>query len=136
MSAKTRSEDVTPVPYLKPGQGFRGPENYGCINSGRQARISHLKITGTYLVGWDVDVFESMTRNRKNTMTQILDGKRTIHGYRYKVWQYKGRAAAVKKFHELNQKVLDFNESERERVRKYDDAVRRGDMTEAMRYAE
>lgn len=124
------------IPRIKIGQTFGGPEYLGCSNTGRRAVIARPRIcSGRYLVGTESDVHDA--RNSVLYVCQVVDGKRVIRiGKTRKVWQFTTRAAAVAKFKAINQPVLDYNKAERERARKYRNAVDRGDINAALTHAD
>lgn len=133
------------VPRMKPGQVYAGAEWYGCMNSFQRAVIARSKVLGgVYLVCRESEL--NLAYNLRTVFSKLLAGKRVVrftmpgggkrHGSKHVIYQFKGRDAAVKKFAELNQTVLDFNQNERERAKKFAAAVRRGDANEALRYAD
>ncbi len=80
------------VPRLGKGKGFKGPEFYGCMNTGLAPAIFHSR-TGKYVVGPEIPCREAMQAGA------CLDNKRTWGtDARRKVYIFKGRAAAVAKF--------------------------------------
>lgn len=80
------------VPRLDKGKGFKGPEFYGCFNTGLAPAIFHSR-TGKYVVGPEIPCREAMQAGA------CLDRKRTWGtDDRRKVYIFKGRAAAVSKF--------------------------------------
>ena len=114
-----KANEIT-VPRLKTNQGLLGPEWLGCINSGRRPLI-YKTINKTYLVGYQFDV----ERCRENYLWITEPGRKLQYKSRGKgkkrteichtpVWHLKGRAAAIKKFHEMSQVVMDSNGRELE----------------------
>ncbi len=80
------------VPRLDKGKGFKGPEFYGCFNTGLAPAIFHSR-TGKYVVGPEIPCREAMQAGACH------DSKRTWGtDPRRKVYIFKGRAAAVSKF--------------------------------------
>jgi hypothetical protein len=136
--------DHVKIPALRKGNGFLGVEHFGCMNSGRRAAIYRAKFADVFIVGYQSDVQRAV--NRTASVDQVLKGKRVIrwtepgggkrNGSKYVVYAFKGRTAAVAKFHELNDAVLTWNASERARVAAHRRAVRLGDMDEALRTAD
>jgi hypothetical protein len=85
------------VPRLDKGKGFKGPEFYGCFNTGMAPAIFHSR-TGKYVVGREIPCRDAMQAGA------CLDKKRTWGGKddaRRKVFIFKGRESAVAKFLEL-----------------------------------
>ena len=128
-------------PNIKPGQAVCGAEWYGCSNTFRRAKMTRL-LDGTYVVGYESDLQTAL--NVRSYLTRLLDAKRkgkrtftwTERKAKYSVHMLKTRAAAVKKFAELNQTVLDFNAEQRDRAAKAAAAWKRGNVTEAMKYTD
>ncbi len=80
------------VPRLERGAGYRGPEHYGCCNTGLAPAIFHSR-TGKYVVGPEIPCRDAMRE------CACLSNKRTWGtDPRRKVYIFKGRAAAVSKF--------------------------------------
>jgi len=127
-----KSEKEVKVPRLGKGRGVLGAEWHGCCNSGNRALILHHH-TGVYIVGTEYDV--STVRSTVQGVNAIYDRKRTIKVGAGTVKVFKGRAAAVKAFHALNQKVLDFNVRERDNNRKYREAIASGDYATAAQFS-
>ncbi len=82
------------VPRLPMGKGFKGPEFFGCCNTGIAPSIFH-SMTGKYLVGPELACRAAMEQfiTLKNKRVWDFRGRR--------VWLFKGRGPAVKKFVEL-----------------------------------
>lgn len=79
------------VPRLAKGKGYKGPEFYGCFNTGTAPSIFHSR-TGKYVVGPQLRCQDAM-----------YDGltlfNQRVHGEgNQRVWIFKGRKAAVTKF--------------------------------------
>ena len=82
------------IPTLKAGKGYAGPEFYGCCNTGTRPCIFHLK-----LGGWSVGPEELC---RKCMRFGLTYKEKTYYGEgNRRVWFYKTRVAAVKRFTEL-----------------------------------
>lgn len=80
------------VPRLAKGQGYKGPEHYGCFNTGMASCIFHSR-TGRYVVGPEIPCRDAMRAG-----LTLVEHKR-VHGEgRRRVWIFKGRKAAVAKF--------------------------------------
>ena len=80
------------VPRLNKGRGFKGPEFYGCFNTGMAPAIFHSR-TGKYVVGPELPARDAM---RAGT---LLTKVRTVGtDPRRKVWIFRGRKPAVAKF--------------------------------------
>jgi len=79
------------VPRLDKGKGFKGPEFYGCFNTGLAPAIFHSR-TGKYVVGPETVCRDAMQQCVCHTAARTWGvGNR-------KVFIFKGRAAAVSKF--------------------------------------
>jgi hypothetical protein len=76
------------------GAGVRGPEPYGCYNSGFAPVIRRSKLTGRYIVGFQLDT-EFAVKDIRSL------GKRTFKVNGRPVWSFKTRKPAVAKFQEL-----------------------------------
>lgn len=79
------------VPRLAKGKGYKGPEFYGCFNTGMAPAIFHSR-TGKYIVGPEMRCRDAMRE------FVLLGNKRTVGTGRAKCWIFKGRAGAVKRF--------------------------------------
>ena len=114
------------IPKLKLGQGYLGAEFAGCINSGQRAVMFRSKVWKSYLVGTESDLYD--VRNTRAGVNALAEGKRSIQvGSGRKVYQFKSRQAAVTKFRQINQRVLDYNAAARERASKAAEAAKNGD---------
>ena len=80
------------VPKLPKGKWFRGPDFYGCCNTGLAPCIMHSK-TGKYLVGPEIPCHDAMEAGIQFTDKRVWAD---AHGRR--VWLYKSRKPAVAKF--------------------------------------
>ena len=85
------------VPRLAKGKGFKGPEFYGCMNTGMAPAIFHSR-TGKYVVGLEIPCREAMRSGacvgNARVYNNSNDGRR-------KVRIFKSRGPAVAKFLEL-----------------------------------
>src|SRR5664280_757339 len=79
------------VPRLAKGRGYKGPEFYGCFNTGMAPTIFHSR-TGKYVVGPELRCRDAM----RNGVT--FTNARTYGDGNQRVWIYKGREPAVAKF--------------------------------------
>ena len=79
------------VPRLAKGKGFKGPDFYGCFNTGTAPAIFHSR-TGKYVVGPESAAREAMSEGI------CLTNKRCYGKDRRKVWIFKGRGPAVARF--------------------------------------
>lgn len=86
--------NTTQLPRLNRGTGVRGPEPYGCFNSGFAPVIRRSKLTGRYIVGFQLDT-EFAIKDIRSL------GKRTFKVNGRPVWSFKTRKPAVAKFQEL-----------------------------------
>ena len=75
------------VPRLKKGQGLKGPEYFGCYNTGTAPTIFH-SLTGKWIVGPEL-----ACRDALHTGSCFTDAKKVG-----RVRIYKHRGPAVKKF--------------------------------------
>jgi hypothetical protein len=79
------------VPRLAKGRGYKGPEFYGCYNTGMAPSIFHSR-TGKYIVGP-----EFRCRDAMRAGITLLDKR--IHGKgSQQVWLFKSHKPAVAKF--------------------------------------
>jgi hypothetical protein len=79
------------VPRLAKGKGYKGPEFYGCFNTGMAPAIFHSH-TGKFIVGPELRCRSAM----RNCL--LLTDKRSLGEGRDKVWILKTRSPAVAKF--------------------------------------
>lgn len=82
------------VPRLAKGHGYKGPEFFGCYNTGLAPSIFHSR-TGKFVVGPELRCRDAMREGA------LLTGAKTVGDGRMKVWVYKTRSRAVHKFMEL-----------------------------------
>ena len=96
------------VPRLSRGKGFRGPEPFGCFNTGTAPVIMHSR-TGKWLVGPEIELDDA--RNfilfEPNKNKRIYKGRNTSD--KWWVYIYKSRKPAVSKFQELCDKQDKMN---------------------------
>ncbi|MEN6367761.1 MAG: hypothetical protein ABFC88_13195 [Thermoguttaceae bacterium] len=80
------------VPRLAKGRGYKGPEFYGCCNTGLAPAIFHSR-TGKYVVGPEIPCRDAMREG-------LTLGNKRVHGKdpRRRVWIFKGRKPAIAKF--------------------------------------
>lgn len=89
------------VPRLAVGHGYKGPEFYGCCNTGMAPSIFHSR-SGKFVVGPELRC--------RDAMQYGLLFKYLIWGEGpQRVWIYKGRKPAVAKFLELCEAAEDTN---------------------------
>jgi hypothetical protein len=81
------------VPRLAKGAGYKGPEHYGCCNTGMAPAIFHSR-TGKYVVGPEIPARDAMRAG----MTLFAKVRTVGTDPRRKVWIFKGRKAAVSRF--------------------------------------
>lgn len=122
-----RSADRFKVPRLKPGYGFAGPEYAGCCNTGARIVILRQISSKRYLVGK-----QSSVDNMDSRAYLLFHPTRRKHNG---IWTFKTRTPAVKKFHELNQQVLDYNADIRRKHAELQEAKKRGDLEAVNRLA-
>lgn len=92
------------IPRLMAGKGFSGPEFYGCCNTGTRPCIFHLKLGG-WSVGPEMACREAMRFGLTyKTKTYYGEGNR-------RVWFYKTRVSAVRRFTTLCEARIAENEA-------------------------
>ena len=109
---------MKPVPRLKPGWMFKGPEFTGCFNTGKRPVIFRLGSEGydyKYIVGPQLDVELNLVKIYMNLRKGFKGRKMTV-GDNDMVWAYKTRNSALKKFNEMRQVVVDYNEREKREI--------------------
>lgn len=117
------------VPRLAKGKGYKGPEYYGCFNTGMAPAIFHSRC-GKYFVGPEIPCRDAMRAG-----LGLFAKMRVANGAdpRRKVWIFKGRKAAVRKFLALcGARILENDAIRREHA----ETARRaaaGDMTAALK---
>jgi len=109
------------LPKLIAGKGYAGPEFYGCCNTGTRPCIFHLKL-GDWSVGQE-EACRGAMRFGLTYKDKIYYGEG-----RKRVWFYKSRAAAVKKFTELYDVRVAENEAVKAEHKTTLDKARSGDM--------
>ena len=118
------------VPRLAKGQGIKGPEFYGCCNTGLAPAIVNSSIAGRYIVGPELYVTESQfvrtiglnPRKRKF----MFDRTRTVVAF-------KTRASAVKLFCKLCEAAKAQNDKIADEHRRDLAAAKAGDLEAALR---
>lgn len=115
------------VPRLPKGRGFRGPDFYGCINTGTAPCIRRSRRTGKYIVGAEMNT--EMALNDPRLFTNMR--KWEVAG-RY-VYVYKTRVSAVHRFEALCEARIEENQRVREEHQRDLATARDGDMTAAAR---
>lgn len=113
------------VPRLAKGRGYKGPEFYGCYNTGMAPCIFHSR-TGKWVVGPELRCRDAMRAGL--TLQNVF-----CHGEgRQRVWIFKTRRNAVAKFTELCiTQTKENNDLRREHDATLEKA-RRGDMAAAL----
>lgn len=126
----TESEVNAKVKRLNPGTGFGGPEFYGCSNSGQRPIIRRMtrKNGGLFIVGPQSQCdFGFAPKEYREFAVGGGGTKRSIGKGPSQIWRFRSRSAAIAKFTELCNKVLEFNERERSEERKYSAALKSSD---------
>ena len=113
------------VPRLAKGKGYRGPDFYGCINTGTAPAIFHSQ-TGLYVVGPEIPCRMAMWAGL------TLLKKRANGKGRERIWLYKSRKAAVAKFTALCEARKRENETMRQEHAEAARKAARGDMAAAL----
>jgi hypothetical protein len=80
------------VPRLAKGKGYKGPDFYGCFNTGMAPAIFHSRC-GKYYVGPEI-----LCRDAMRNGIGYFDNRRGISVGRQRIWIFKGRAPAVRRF--------------------------------------
>ena len=113
------------VPRLNKGRGFKGPEFYGCFNTGMAPSIFHSK-TGKYIVGPE-------NRCRDAMREGVTFTNKRVHGDgNHRVWLFKGRKPAVGKFMALCGAQIMENETMRRDHAETAAKAARGDIAAAL----
>ena len=124
------------VPRLRKGQGVKGPEFYGCFNSGLAPVLMRAQ-TGEdgpdiYVVGpplraeevrEKVKIADKMVREFKfadkdGILPRRIWREKSDPGGAHTVWVFRSRKPAVEKFAELCGKVVEYNAEDRARHEK------------------
>jgi hypothetical protein len=113
------------VPRLGKGKGFKGPEFYGCYNTGVAPSIFHSR-TGKYVVGPELRCRDAM----RAALT--LTSHRVIGKGRDRVWMFKSRKPAVAKFTALCDAVIRENADVARQHAATRAAAGRGDLAAAL----
>jgi hypothetical protein len=109
------------VPRLAKGRGYKGPEFYGCYNTGVAPCIFHSR-TGKYVVGPELRCRDAMREG------QTLLNKRNVGEGRQRVWLFKSRKPAVAKFVALAVAQEQENRAMRQEHAETLTKARKGDM--------
>jgi hypothetical protein len=115
------------IPRLSKGTGYKGPEFYGCYNTGMAPAIFHSR-TGKYVVGPELPARDVMRAGTCLLTTRVV---KCADARRY-VWIYKGRKAAVTKFLALAGAVVAENAEMARRHAETRTAAARGDLAAAL----
>ena len=82
------------IPRLTKGKGFKGPEFYGCFNTGMAPCIFHSR-SGKFIVGPELRCRDAMRQGIGLTNARSVgEGNQTV-------WLYKTRKPAAAKFKAL-----------------------------------
>ena len=118
------------VPRLTKGKGVRGPDFYGCCNTGMAPAIVHSNVAGRYLVGPELYVsdfqytFQIFKQPRKRKF--VFDGCRVVHAF-------KTRKAAVELFQQQCAAAKAQNDKIADEHRRDLAAAQSGDLAAASR---
>ncbi len=120
------------VPRLAKGKGYKGPDHFGCFNTGMAPAIFHSR-TGKYVVGPEIPCREAMEAG----MT-LFAKVRVVNGTdpRRKVWIFKSRKAAVAKFMALCGAIILENAATAARCAELHRKAAQGDVAAAMALAD
>lgn len=121
------STSIPKVPRLPKGRGFRGPDFYGCFNTGSAPCIRRSRFTGKYVVGAEMNTDMALSDSR------ILSNRRKFEVAGRTVWVFKTRAPAVRKFNELCKARIAENERVRAEHKRDLQAARKSDLAAALR---
>lgn len=113
--------DRIQVPRLKQGQGYKGPEFYGCMNTGMAPAVFHSR-SGKYVVGPELRCRDAM----RAALT--LSDRRVVGEGRQRVWLFKSRGPAVAKFLALCGAAILENAEMARQHREAREKAARGDM--------
>jgi len=116
------------IPRLKPGQGVKGNEPYGCFNTGFAWVLHRSVCTDEYLVARQID----MDHFRNKILFHAYDGMRAFALNHDRGWRFKTRASAVKKFHDMNFKMMFDNLSQAIEHEKLRIKAQKGDIGAAL----
>lgn len=89
--------------------GYKGPEPYGCFNTGRAAVI-YKALSGYIFVGYDINISDA----RHAMLFDSNKGKRSIGSGRDKVWVFKTPRPAIRKFLDMVREQLKWNREQLE----------------------
>lgn len=114
------------VPRLARGKGFKGPEFYGCFNTGMAPAIFHSR-SGKYVVGPELRCRDAMREG------VTLTDQRSQGTGRQRVWLFKGRKSAVDKFLALCGAVILENHQLRQEHSETTRKAAEGDLAAALK---
>ena len=83
------------IPRLTKGRGMKGPEPFGCFNTGHAPVIIRSRASGKYIVGPELAAYAARDAHLFRTK------KRKFGEGRDAAWVYKTRKPAVAKFDEM-----------------------------------
>lgn len=117
------------------GQGLAGPDYYGCCNTGKRPvilRNPYDQGGHFFMVGPEIDIDQLKYKIALDRVRGI--NKRVYRDKKqgYCVYVCKTRNNAVERFLDLCQKVMDWNEEQRQEHAKAREAARQGDMAGAL----
>ena len=110
------------VPVLKPGRYLRGPDFYGCFNTGTAPIIIRPAREAVYLVGPEMTTLDTICK------TTFAKNKRVFRFGKDTVYRFKTKAAAVAKFRELAGAAQDRNDEIIKQHQADREAAKRGDL--------
>ena len=113
------------IPRLAKGRGYKGPEFYGCMNTGMAPAIFHSR-TGKYLVGPEIPCRDAMRAG-----VTLTNARKHGEGRR-QVRLYKTRGPAAKRFAVLCNTAEIENEAMRQDHRKTAALAAKGDIGAAL----
>ena len=113
------------VPRLAKGKGYKGPEAFGCFNTGMAPAIFHSR-TGKYIVGPELRCRDAMRAG-------LLLGRQRTHGEGgHRVYMFKTRKPAIAKFMALCEAQTADNKATAEHVRNLCNKAKQGDIAAAL----
>jgi len=115
------------VPRLPKGKGYKGPESYGCCNTGLAPCIFHSR-AGKYVVGPQIPCEYAMHK----AAVMLSDNRVWNDAHGRRVWLYKSRKPAVAKFMALCGAQIMKNEAMRREHAETLAKAKQGDVAAAL----
>ena len=118
----------TKIPRLTKGKGVRGPDYYGCCNTGMAPVLVHCRVSGRYLVGPEFYTEGAYARaifNQPNKRKFAFDNRI--------VYAFKTRKPAVELFQRLCTEATERNTRIAAEHKRDRELATQGDMSAASR---